>query len=216
MLKSIPVVVALTFTTVASAAYNHRPAVRSLEHTVKFGSRADLAKKTERTIEAILKLGARQLRNKGFRAESTQMLTEWNTTWSTALERQVSLEALGDHAPLSNWLMEQYFTLVILLGPELCETLHLDDINIVNFAIPVVFHMALIGDDPIDLAEYRVHFEPFGGVLGFWGTWIGCEILTWGGGLFWICSPAGMAAEYLVVTYVAPRLSPHAYARFYD
>lgn len=194
--------------------FDHKPTVLALEHDLQFASKVDLAKRTERAIDALLKVADSKLREEGRAEEANQLTREW-AGFQGYLATAVMLENLGDHNPLSQWLAEKYDMLLALLGPTVMEFLHLDDIKTFNYGITVVFHMKQIGEDPIDLAEYELHFDPFCGVLAYWGTWIACEIMTDGIGSFLICTPAGMLAEYVTFNYVAPRFAPSVFERFY-
>lgn len=196
-------------------AFNHRPQVDSLRQLLDDGDRTALAERTDATLARIVRVAAWALREHELPVEADRLEAEWSATWSGYLPRQVELEALGDHAPLSEWLSETYAKLVALLGVSVCELLHLDDINIVNYAVPVVIHMARVDPDPIDVAEYELHFTPFCGVLAYWGTWAACQVATAGTGWIVVCTPAGMVAEYVVVNYVAPPFAPRCYERFY-
>ncbi len=199
-----------------ASAYDHRQDTEALRQDFESGDRVALAVRTNKAIDALVRVAVRQLDKKGFNRDADRIAVEWSMRYDGALVKSVTMGDLGDHAALSGWMQIVYLLLEAKLGTPLMEILHLDDLNVLNLAIPVVFHMDIIDDaESIDGPEYGRHFEPFAGVLAYWTTWIGCEVATWGGGLFIICTPAGMAAEFVTVNWIAPHFSPMLWAKFY-
>ena len=90
------------------------------------------------------------------------------------------------------------------------ELTHLDDIKIVNYAVPVAF-------DPCnpewDQPEYKLHFVPLAGVATYWAVWGGCMAGTTGAGYSVICTPVATYTEKYVVRYPAPKASDRIYDR---
>jgi hypothetical protein len=198
----------------ASAAVD-RAVIESVEAET---SLLDQAKRGDLAIKALVRLGCFELRVGGHTAE-------WQT-WCRDLsfidgylERMVLAKDLGDHAPLSLWLAMFSDMLELAIGPKAMSFLHLDDIDVLNYGIPVVFNpeaenawcLETPGGDC--RKEYGLHFTPFSGVCAYWAAYIGCTGATWGGGIVFICTPIGMATEYLVVKYVAPKVGPKIYDR---
>jgi len=195
-------------------SFSHKKETRRLTADLEEADGLALAKRTDKALGALFSVAERVLKNRGHAKEALRLKAEWKSR-AHYVERAYLAEGMGDHAPYSKWLEEKYFMLLALLGPELMEAFHLDDIGIFNWGIVVTLHLNQLGDDPIDLPEYRLHFEPFAGVLAYWGTWIACEVATSGTGWWVVCTPAGMIAEYVTVKHVAPRFSPGLYDRFY-
>lgn len=141
---------------------------------------------------------------------------------------------LGDHAALSQWLSDLSDRLDALLGPTVMNLLHLSDIKVLNYGLPVVFepleltlwcfdHMVANPQDSCK-AEYRRHFagtawqreddayakwnhEGVASVVSYWVAWGACEAATWGVGWFVICSPIGDLVEIEMARNIAPGLS---------
>jgi hypothetical protein len=161
-----------------------------------------LAERTNFALNALIRLAAHKLRQRGYRTKAKQLVYEWEHRWNGYLMRR----DLGDHRPLSQWLAEKYAMIEAILGENLCKLLRLYDIKVINYAIPVVFSCV----DKVDEAEYGRHFVPLSGVVVFWTSFFVCVGATWGTG-FLFCSPLAMGAEFLVVRLVAPKLNPTAW-----
>lgn len=197
-------------------AFDEKPTLRDMRTEFRHGDRVDTAVRTDHAIGAMVKLATFRLREQGERDLATKIDLDWSEHFSGQLVKFVSGEEdLGDHAAWSFWIEALYIVLEAQLGTTTMEFLHLDDLHIVNLAVPVVFHLSMIGTDVIDEAEYGKHFEPLAGVMAYWGTWIACEGVTMATGWFLVCTPAGMAAELVTVNYIAPRFTPMMYARFF-
>jgi hypothetical protein len=200
-------------------AYNHRPTVERLRGHLAAMDSQKMAGDTDRAIEGLLRLAEREAGKNG--DDLSDLRSEWDGHFKGYLGRMLEsreggvFTGIGDHAPLAQWLTDLYDRLDAALGPELMAFLHLDDIRTINYCIPVVFHLDTIHDGEIDEPEYAVHFVPFCGVVAYWGVWFGCEIATYGGGWFLVCSPAAMLAEYATTEWVAPKFAEPAYKHFY-
>lgn len=77
-------------------------------------------------------------------------------------------------------LTDQYKKLRLRFGDMLVARLHLDDINIINYAIPVVFHPVVDkkSGETWDKLEYSKHFVPFASVVTYWASYGTCYFLT--------------------------------------
>jgi len=166
-----------------------------------------LAERTDFALDGMIRVAVQRLKNDGFEFEGQKIKKEWEEQWKGYIVRT---RDLGDHAPLSQWLADTYKKIEALLGKEVCEWLHLDDINVMNYAIPVVFHPC---DIEWDKAEYQRHFVPFCGVLAYWGTLVPCLLFS-AGTMVFFCSPIASLAEHLMVTFIAPGISDKVYERF--
>lgn len=172
----------------------------------------ELPQWVNRTIESIVDRAAEELIERGFNDEARDIMVEWYAEYSMHLMR----EDLGDHRPLSQWLSDLYDRLESLLGPTVMALLHLDDIKVVNYAIPVVFDPRMETgwwSDPFPKQEYGEHFIPLSGVITYWAVWAACSFSTSGVASFVICSPAGSWSEWLAKKYFAPGLSDRIYDR---
>ncbi len=214
----------LNFSSVAMAqfipSYNYIPEVRQTRRMIARTDQLEMAKRTDKTIEKMIEVATDQLRKAGYKTEATRIQNEFDKDfkgYTTKLidKRLKGFGDIGDHRPLSKFLTDLYNTLLELLGPQVMALTHLEDIFTLNYSIPVVFHLEGVTTDEIDAPEYALHWNPFWGVVTYWTVWISCEVVTYGGGMFIVCAPAGMAAKFVVVRYVAPKFSDNGYEFFY-
>lgn len=215
----------LNFSTISMAesapTYNYIKDVRQTRRIIARLDQMEVAKKTDKAIEEMVAVATDQLKKAGFKDEAARIDLEFENSFQgyTAkliTKRLKGLGDIGDHRPLSKWLTELYNTLYDLLGPQVMALTHLEDIKVINYTIPVVFHLEGVTNPEIDPVEYEKHWDPFWGVVTYWTVWGTCEAVTYGGGWFLICSPAGMAAKYVVVQYIAPKFSANGYDFFYN
>lgn len=178
------------------------------------GQFVHMAERTEAALETMLRLAHSELWKRGYPDEAERMIYEWREFWAGYLPMIVMLEGLGDHAPLSVWLAEWYDRIESMLGPATMRLLHLDDIEVLNYSIPVVFHLKQISE-PVDLPEYGVHWIPFTGSVAYWSVLLSCEIVTSGSGWRLVCNPGATAGEFAMIKLIAPRYTERAYAHFY-
>lgn len=174
-----------------------------------------IAEDTDLAVRGMIRLAVWQLRKSGHNSVADEIEAD-GLKWQGYLQRKVasgeSLKDIGDHDPYSVWLSVVYEVLRYYLGDEMMEFLHLDDIKIINFGIVVVFNP----DIAFDQKDYLQHWTPFWGVVSYWTIWIGCEVGTYGTGWFLICTPAGMAGEYVTVKWIAPPLGKRVYTRWQE
>lgn len=205
----------LVLSLVSGTASASAPSRRVVEEIRRADSLEAVAEKSGRGLEILLMAACFQLRLHGHADACNKIKDEWQGGMRARYRwAVVDTEGLGDHAPLSIWLAGVYLMLERYLGTAVLEALHLDDINIFNYAVPVV-------RDPHEGAawcqelpttpcreEYREHFVPLAGVASYWIAWGTCTGATWGmGAVTMLCSPVGMLTEKVVVVYVGPRLS---------
>lgn len=202
-------------------AFASAPSRRVVEEIRRADSLEAVAEKSGRGLEALLMLACFQLRIHGH-AEACQKIKD---EWQGGMKRRyrwavVDTEGLGDHQPLSIWLAGVYLVLEQYLGANVLELLHLDDINIFNYAVPVVRDphegaaWCLELPDVPCKEEYAEHFVPLSGVAAYWISWAACTGATWGmGAVSTLCSPIASLTEKVVVAYVGPKLSAKVWAR---
>lgn len=165
-----------------------------------------LAHRTNKTIDSIVRLLANRFRSNGRKDLSKMILMDWDGKYNGMLVRLVvnaRMEGFGDHKPLTDFLTYWCFAAKAILGEQIYFALHIDDLDIINYAIPVVFKCI----DNVDINEYALHAIPLIGVTTYWATWGICTGLTWGTGFLFICPPIGSAAEQISSFTFAPRLS---------
>jgi len=198
-----------------AAAFDHRPTTEALTSELRNPDRLELANRTVLALDVMIKLATRRLDQRGHRREAARIRFDWGDTYRAMLPALVLAEGLGDHAPLSQWLADLHDQLEELLGERMMKLLHLDDIKVVNYAVPVVLNLDVLGGDQVDVVEYELHWTPWCSVVSFWAVWTACTVTTSGLLSFVVCSPAGMAAEHVVAKWIAPPLADNAWNIFW-
>ncbi len=160
------------------------------------------AERTSQTMDALIRVATRALRDRGFEQDASILEIEWQG-WA---KRTVSILELGDHVPLSQWLSKAYLNLEEKLGPSLLRSLRLDDLNTLNFAIPVVFSPA-----SWEKGEYRLHFVPYSAIISYWSAWLTCSWVSsglWG----WSCGKVADVPRVVMTRWLGPKLSDQIHA----
>lgn len=210
------------FLSTGSFAYDHKPTTRLIKKELRTENRLVYAKRTDIALDAVVRLGIWKLRQEGYNTRANRFENEWFSKHRgtvTRIESEVLglTNEIGDYNPMSKWLSDFYAELEAVLGKTVCEFLHLDDINTLNFTIPVVFHMEeVLGPVSMDLNEYSLHFNPFWGVVAYWSVWAGCEIVTASAGWSLACTPAGNVAEMMTKKYIAPPFADDGFRIFWE
>lgn len=197
-----------------------RRQVRLLKAEIRSGNLDALAQRSDAAIQAMVARGVKELAIRGDEVYAAQAQSEYETKFRGYLTRMVRSRDIGDHKPLVEWLDSFYERLEFVLGVELCKATHLSDLYTLNHCIPVVFHpctfpMDAVGGDRE--SEYQRHFAKgsvyYGlvPVVTYWALDIGCVAATQGAGTIWLCGPIAGAGEYLMATFVAPKLSNAVY-----
>lgn len=181
--------------------------------------------KADQALSHLIVAASWALERRGYHAEAVQMRSEYQERYQRGIHEYalgIVPVDIGDHAPLSQWLETQYQKLAKLLGPTLMRALKLEDIRILNYSIPVVFHPNGYKGDKWDMLDYRDHFagtrtklfypltehDGFAGVVSYWVVWAVCTGATWGmGAIPFICSPIAELSDFAIEKWVAPKMS---------
>lgn len=163
--------------------------------------RWQLRDKTIAALDAIFRLAEYKLKKEGHKFYAWRLIKEWEY-------HKINLRDLGDHAPLSAWIDEKYHEIADFLGPQVTHFLRIDDLEVINHAVPVVFSCI----DNVWIDEYERHFTPLCGTITYWTAFFSCVGFTWGTG-FYFCSPIAMGSEFLVEKFVAPKLNEWAWEK---
>ena len=196
---------------------SYRAALKMHKSVIQDLKKAKLENKMVFALDAVIRTAVAVLKKKNHTAQAAYYLDEWETVYSPALH-SIHLLDLGDHAYLSEWLDHFYMDLVNTLGLKVVHFFHLDDINVFNYAIPVVFQPN--GDqksgDSWDREEYRRHFVPFAAATSYWSSNVACNIATFGSGFVTglICIPITEIFRWTTEKWFAPSISNHVYDLF--
>jgi hypothetical protein len=158
-------------------------------------------------VNEMMKVTVDTLVELGHTREASRLQKEWvkvrawlNTT-----------EDLGDHDPLSKWLSATYNMVHGILGAKRMAQLHLDDIFVINYALPVVTSP----QHDWGRMEYALHFIPFTGVVVFWAGMNACmDALAGQRGAFVFCERINNTLKHSAMNGVAPRLADFIYNKF--
>lgn len=201
-----------------AAVFDHEPELKRLVYDLEQANRVTMAVRVDNAIDAMVKVAVKRLHIQHKHELARNIERDWEDKFQGMVVGIVTgQEDLGDHAAWNGWIQVLYLLLLDNFGPSVMSLLHLDDLYIVVMATPVVLHFDIITDpETIDQEEYGKHWEPLGGVLAYWGVYIACTGATWGTGAWVLCTPAGMAGEYVTYNYIAPRFTPSLWGRFYN
>lgn len=179
----------------ASTEPTPKEVARRLEVDIREGR---LRQRSGLALEMMIRFSVRELKDRGREPEAWRIWFEYNE-----VKRYFTSRDLGDHQPLSEWLADTYATLEFIFGEPFMKSTRLEDIKIINFALPVVFACV----DAVDEGEYFLHFSPLTGTIAYWSVWASCTAASMGTGWFIVCTPAGWAAENITEKFVSPKLN---------
>lgn len=214
-MRGLAVLLALVLSSPATAAVNKR-LVRDMEARISLDAQAE---RGDAAIKAMIGVACLELIRIGRKDVCDEIQGDYSERFDGYLTRMVALEDLGDHKPLSLWLAVVTDLLQLTLGSQVMEWTHLDDLRIMNYAIPVVFNPRADNDWCLETSgvacevEYGLHFVPFAGTCSYWGAYISCAVATYGAGTMFLCAPIGMGTEYVVRKWVAPKLGSRIYLK---
>lgn len=166
----------------------------------------NLPKRTDQAIDALIKVAVVNLRARGHDHEADEIEGAYFDRFEGFLEIHAAGRGfldIGDHRPLSEWLAGVTELLRLLLGDFVMKQTHLDDLRILNYAIPVVFDAC---NKEWDRAEYKRHFVPLSGVLAYWSLWVACKVAG-GWSIPMTCSAIGSLGENIMVYIFAGPIS---------
>jgi len=215
MIRLFSVLAIVTASTSYASSYETRPisaqttnAVRDLIDAYKQG---DMHFGVKIAAGMMVRRGAQLLASRGFRADAEKSVHDWNN-----LSTGIGALDVGDFTPMSTWLANYYEVLAQRFGEGILKQLHLDDILMLNYAIPVVFHPRGNSKhhEKYDIKEYRMHFVPFSGAITYWLSWGVCTYAAAQTGIKAIQGQCGNIASLLrkgMVMYPAPKLADWIY-----
>jgi hypothetical protein len=182
----------------------------------------EAAQKIDEAIFNYIDLAVRVLNVRGHYAVAGGIEFEYLTVYRNAVTAQaLGVKEIGDHPPLSEWLVTVHDKIHEALGDFLCKYFRFHDIYVLNYGLRVVFN-----PKDYDLKDYKDHFaghliwgwfwEHHGvaGVVTYWvvnGTCIGA---TYGLGVVtFVCSPIASLAENVMDKRIAPPIAERVWKR---
>lgn len=179
--------------------------------------------RTTYALEVLLTRASKELTKKGHKVEADKMMMDWRTKHKRVFYGYATstMRDIGDHAALNQWLADKYEMMELILGVDVCKSLHLSDIKTFLYTLPVVFRPCTFPMDAVQgerVDEYRRHFNEgsvyYGltPVVTYWVVWGACTYGTSGlGAVSMLCGLAGSLGERLFASYVGPKLSDFVY-----
>jgi hypothetical protein len=181
--------------------------------TIELLKQGDVNSVAQSALNKMVRTGTEALRLKGFAEDADRLQREWNQNYSLYLVTFGFFD-VGDHQPLNQWLADFVKQLRERLGDPVLKVLHLDDVDAMNYTIPVVFQPT--GDrrngDKWDRMEYGKHFVPFATIVTYWGSLYACKYIAQEHpGVKGYCGQIANILRNGMRNYVAIRLSNYIY-----
>lgn len=193
----------------------HRKALRETDQElIKKQVYADIdngliAQRIDSAVDMIIKRTDYALRAKGFSADADQIMAEYQNL-AFFLSRKGG--DIGDYPAWSEFMVKVHAKAHEKLGDTLCKWLHVHDLFIITYAVPVAFAPA-----DYDLLTFQNHFSgihiigPFwdhyglAPVVVYWSVNIVCNVSSSGIAAF-ACGPIASVAEDAFGIYLSPPL----------
>ena len=172
---------------------------------------------SDQAMGAIMSHAVNVLKYYGYAKKAERIGYEYERFYKTAFtDKFLGAKEIGDHEPLNEWVKQVHEDIEAEIGEYLCNFLHLHDMFILNYGVPVTMHPELYA-----LNEYNDHFaghikegrkwvfkhHGVAGVVTYWGVNIACSVGTAGMGMVsFVCGPMSTAAEVGMDKFIAPPL----------
>lgn len=164
----------------------------------------------ETVLDQIVNLNLDALAREGYSDLADRYRDIWANQFAKSLSRRLS--AIGDHDPLSAYLVDLYSILSKTLGNKSKYAAILRDLNTMNFAIPVVF-----SPRRVDREDYGDHFVPFSGIVTYYVSFAACRKAAASRGLGklgqTLCPKIAVRLEQEMSKRLAPKLADFIYSR---
>lgn len=193
-----------------------RNAITQHRSTVSDFTQAQFLNRTQDALNTLVRSANEALAERGYVEEAQTFQRDWEANYSNYF-LIMGFDDIGDHKPLSQWLADFYKVVAGQLGDPAVKAMHLDDINTLNYTIPVVFHPKgdPTGHDHWNQAEYKVHFVPFASIVTYWGSLGACRLVAqkvtkvkrW-------CTQIASILRKAMSDMIAPKLSDVVYKKF--
>lgn len=197
----------------AGPIISHQEIARDVGRDLESGKALE---RSEKALDALMIVAVKTLEKHGYIRQAKELKRDWSAEKSFILSKgfgewvKVGAQGFGDHARIE-WLYTIWEKIDGLVGAQVMEMAHLDDLYIFAYGIPVCLWCV----DAVDVPEYAVHFyeykEGFAGATTYWSAQIACSVATFGTGIGLICGPVATLAEKFMVGFVAPGLSSRMY-----
>jgi hypothetical protein len=194
--------------------------VKALQNAWLRGGMKKIAYDVDRSLDGVMRIAIRNLRHHGYRFEATEMEIGWEQHRGevSRLLSDRSDRKITDFEPLSQFLATAFWKLHETLGDTIVRALHLDLILTFNFTIKYVFsfmcdhpeqefYWHFVGDDP----SLPLAWKGLAPATTYVLVAMGCNLATFGAGIYWLCGPLAYLAELSMTRWGAPYLSPKVF-----
>lgn len=186
------------------------------------GYTLDSARLMDRAIANLLTQADTVLRSHGAHRTADEIKSEHLAKFADYYAKGVisGLE-IGDHDPMSAWLVVVHQKIENALGEFLCSFFHFHDLFVLNYGLPVVFHPA-----SYNFKEYNDSFSGHktmgffwihhgvAGVVTYWISNFVCGGVTAGMGMItFVCGAICGFIESSMDTYLAPPMAQKIWDR---
>lgn len=182
---------------------------------IKRGSYRAIATWADRAMDRIVAGTVKRMADHGQVEWANQKAEEWKT-YSGSATAYLNSRHIGDHPSIfiSQWLENFVDGAILVLGITASKMLHITDLKTLN-SIKLIFMPCTFPMDSIDeirQQEYKNHFAQDDGdetldgeipVITYWAM----EATLMASGVGIAASPISSACEYIMATFLAPRLS---------
>jgi hypothetical protein len=196
--------------------------ISAIENDLASDNRLLLGEKLDDTFKHVFNRVNVVLRAEGHGELADEIAHEF-TFYSDHYKRQaLGMTDIGDHPPMSEWLVKVHDKIELALGEFWCKFWHFHDIKILNYGIPVVFHPA-----EYDLADYKDHFagsliagfwwdyHGVAGVITYWAVNLTCSFGTSGiATSLFVCGPIASFAEHVMDKRLAPGFATRIWNKY--
>lgn len=176
-------------------------------------------------LSLLVRDGLQAVKDSGDAKLASKLEKEWAGTYEPNLTLLLTAAAsgiedlaildLGDHPPLFAWL-NQFYEILNKKTMGIIKSIRIiEDIRILNFALPVVFSPKGKWklNDGRDWVEYRKHFIPFANIAIYWIAKKVCDRVVVGlpGLVKRLCGPVVNKIEWYMGRHLAPKISDWIY-----
>lgn len=151
-----------------------------------------LGQKIQKALNSQVGFAIFRLKRRGT-VKAVQYEKEWKQ-FNTHFEfLELGINNIEDHDPALIWLDDFYKFLVNTLGEKQIKTLHLDDIDVFNRGIPVVFK-----PKTVEKPDYNDCFVRVSKGIGYWTIMLGCTGYNYLGSAptMLFCGPISSAGRF--------------------
>lgn len=169
----------------------------------------------QRGLEHLINASLNLLSEQGHGDYANRKREEWMTSFSMHSGKNFNTLDLGDHSPLSEWLVGFYNGIEARVDQKWINFFNIGDIKTFNYGIPVSAKPRGNPETGNDWGkeEYGAHFVPTSAAAIYWISSQACSLavpLPWSLG----CGFAARLPRYAMEHVIGPKISDRVYEQF--